>query len=56
VEFCAGITALSADPGVFVAHVPGMKVLHSFRLSHCLLTQPCSGPVQPLRTSATRPT
>ncbi|KAJ7352329.1 P-loop containing nucleoside triphosphate hydrolase protein [Mycena albidolilacea] len=25
VEFCAGITALSADPGVFVAHVPGMK-------------------------------
>ena len=27
VEFCAGITVASAEPGVFVAHVPGMKVL-----------------------------
>jgi kinesin family protein 2/24 len=26
IEFCAGITAISAEPGVFVAHVPGMKV------------------------------
>jgi kinesin family protein 2/24 len=26
VEFCAGITLTSAEPGVFVAHVPGMKV------------------------------
>ncbi|KAF7330226.1 Kinesin-like protein [Mycena venus] len=25
VEFCAGITAISAVPGVFVTHVPGMK-------------------------------
>ncbi|KAJ7162247.1 P-loop containing nucleoside triphosphate hydrolase protein [Mycena filopes] len=25
VEFCAGITVTSAEPGVFVAHVPGMK-------------------------------
>ncbi|KAJ7820427.1 P-loop containing nucleoside triphosphate hydrolase protein [Mycena leptocephala] len=25
VEFCAGITLTSAEPGVFVAHVPGMK-------------------------------
>jgi kinesin family protein 2/24 len=26
IEFCPGITAISAEPGVFVAHVPGMKV------------------------------
>lgn len=26
VEFCSGITVTSAEPGVFVAHVPGMKV------------------------------
>jgi hypothetical protein len=26
VEFCAGITVASAEPGVFFAHVPGMKV------------------------------
>lgn len=25
-EFCAGVSVASADPGVFVAHVPGMKV------------------------------
>ncbi|KAJ7803795.1 P-loop containing nucleoside triphosphate hydrolase protein [Mycena olivaceomarginata] len=25
VEFCSGITVTSAEPGVFVAHVPGMK-------------------------------
>ncbi|KAJ7031001.1 P-loop containing nucleoside triphosphate hydrolase protein [Mycena alexandri] len=25
VDFCAGITVTSAEPGVFVAHVPGMK-------------------------------
>ncbi|KAJ7213033.1 P-loop containing nucleoside triphosphate hydrolase protein [Mycena pura] len=25
VEFCAGVTMTSAEPGVFVAHVPGMK-------------------------------
>ncbi|KAJ7141112.1 P-loop containing nucleoside triphosphate hydrolase protein [Mycena epipterygia] len=25
VEFCTGITVTSAEPGVFVAHVPGMK-------------------------------
>ncbi|KII93427.1 hypothetical protein PLICRDRAFT_100491 [Plicaturopsis crispa FD-325 SS-3] len=25
VDFCAGISLQSADPGVFVAHVPGMK-------------------------------
>ncbi|KAJ6538777.1 P-loop containing nucleoside triphosphate hydrolase protein [Mycena vulgaris] len=25
VEFCAGITVASAEPGVFFAHVPGMK-------------------------------
>ncbi|KAF7305743.1 Kinesin-like protein [Mycena chlorophos] len=25
VEFCAGVTVASAEPGVFVAHVPGMK-------------------------------
>ncbi|KAJ7895064.1 P-loop containing nucleoside triphosphate hydrolase protein [Mycena leptocephala] len=25
IEFCPGITAISAEPGVFVAHVPGMK-------------------------------
>ncbi|KAJ7289191.1 P-loop containing nucleoside triphosphate hydrolase protein [Mycena rebaudengoi] len=25
VEFCPGITVTSAEPGVFVAHVPGMK-------------------------------
>ncbi|KAJ6577496.1 P-loop containing nucleoside triphosphate hydrolase protein [Mycena capillaripes] len=25
VEFCTGVTAISADPGIFVAHVPGMK-------------------------------
>ncbi|KAJ7587026.1 P-loop containing nucleoside triphosphate hydrolase protein [Mycena floridula] len=25
VEFCAGITVTSAEPGIFVAHVPGMK-------------------------------
>ncbi|KAF7322225.1 Kinesin-like protein [Mycena kentingensis (nom. inval.)] len=25
VEFCAGVTVTSAEPGVFVAHVPGMK-------------------------------
>ncbi|KAJ7467033.1 P-loop containing nucleoside triphosphate hydrolase protein [Mycena latifolia] len=25
VEFCAGITVTNAEPGVFVAHVPGMK-------------------------------
>ncbi|CAK5281145.1 unnamed protein product [Mycena citricolor] len=25
VEFCAGITVTSAEPGVFTAHVPGMK-------------------------------
>ncbi|KAJ7049968.1 P-loop containing nucleoside triphosphate hydrolase protein [Mycena amicta] len=24
-EFCAGVTVASAEPGVFVAHVPGMK-------------------------------
>jgi kinesin family member 2/24 len=26
VEFCAGITLASAEPGVFVAHTPSMKV------------------------------
>lgn len=26
VEFCSGVTARSAEPGVFVAHVPGWKV------------------------------
>lgn len=26
VEFCAGISVPSAEPGKFVAHVPGMKV------------------------------
>ncbi|KAF7315964.1 Kinesin-like protein [Mycena indigotica] len=25
VEFCAGVTVASAEPGIFVAHVPGMK-------------------------------
>ncbi|KAJ6507403.1 P-loop containing nucleoside triphosphate hydrolase protein [Mycena vitilis] len=25
VEFCSGITVTSAEPGIFVAHVPGMK-------------------------------
>jgi kinesin family member 2/24 len=30
VDFCSGISVPSAEPGVFVAHVPGMKV----RLSH----------------------
>ena len=25
-EFCSGISVGNADPGVFVAHVPGMKV------------------------------
>lgn len=29
VEFCPGITVTSAEPGVFVAHVPGMKVCPS---------------------------
>ncbi|KAI0821454.1 P-loop containing nucleoside triphosphate hydrolase protein [Irpex lacteus] len=24
-EFCAGVSVASADPGVFIAHVPGMK-------------------------------
>jgi kinesin family member 2/24 len=27
VQFCPGITVTSNEPGVFVAHVPGMKVL-----------------------------
>lgn len=26
VEFCSGITVTSAEPGIFVAHTPGMKV------------------------------
>lgn len=26
VEFCSGISVTSAEPGVFVAHVPGFKV------------------------------
>lgn len=28
-EFCAGITLTSAEPGMFVAHTPGMKVADS---------------------------
>ncbi|KAJ7433736.1 P-loop containing nucleoside triphosphate hydrolase protein [Mycena latifolia] len=38
-QFCAGITAISADPGVFVAHVPGMKAR-----SHILCVPQWSGP------------
>ena len=30
VEFCAGITVTDAEPGTFVAHVPGYKVRFSF--------------------------
>lgn len=26
VEFCSGVTAVSAEPGTFVCHVPGFKV------------------------------
>lgn len=31
-EFCSGISVASAEPGVFVAHVPGFKVRFSLRL------------------------
>ncbi len=30
VEVCIGISVKSAEPGVFVAHVPGMKVCSQF--------------------------
>jgi kinesin family member 2/24 len=31
VDFCAGVTVKSAEPGTFVAHVPGWKVCSCFR-------------------------
>jgi kinesin family protein 2/24 len=30
VEFCSGISVISAEPGVCVAHVPGWKVAKTF--------------------------
>lgn len=56
VEFCSGITVTSAEPGVFVAHVPGMKVT---ALSHLTerVTQPASsGRAPPSPTSRTKRT
>lgn len=33
VEFCSGISVTNAEPGVFVAHVPGMKVRKFHQIS-----------------------
>lgn len=39
VEFCSGVTPTSAEPGTFVAHVPGLKVRES-PLAHNLKLTP----------------
>lgn len=56
-EFCSGISVGNADPGVFVAHVPGMKVrLIPIDVSSILIDYVRSGQAQLSRTRSSIPT